>query len=133
MQIVLSEFSSYKPHIYHLTIDGVSYKKHALMVIFANSNQFGFNTKVAPDAKVDDGYLDVCIVKKMPASKLLSVGYHMMRGTLDETGYVEYLKGQHITIEDIKDPLMNIDGEPKIVQTPAKISIKPLSLRVIVP
>ena len=59
MQIVLQEISGYKSLTYKLTIDGVRFEKHALMIIFANSNQFGFNTRIAPDAKVDDGFLDI--------------------------------------------------------------------------
>ena len=133
MQIILQEFRHYKPVRYNLTIDGKNIEKLALMIVFANSDQFGFNTRIAPDAKVDDGLLDVCVLRKMPVSKLLSVGYHSLRGTLAETGFIEYYKGKEISINNIDDPLMNIDGEPKIVNSPLNISIKPLSLCVIVP
>jgi len=133
MQIILNEFSSYKPLAYNLTIDGEDFEKQALMIVFANSNQFGFNTKIAPDAKVDDGYLDICVVKKMPVTQLLNVGYHTMRGTLGNTGFAEYFRGKEISIANIHDPLMNIDGEPKIMNSPVIIKIKPLCLRVIIP
>jgi len=133
MQIILNEFSSYKPLTYNLTIDGEEFEKQALMIVFANSNQFGFNTKIAPDAKVDDGYLDICVVKKMPVTQLLNVGYNTMRGTLGNTGFAEYFRGKEISISNIHDPLMNIDGEPKIMNSPVSIKIKPLCLRVIVP
>jgi len=133
MQVTLNEYSSYKPLTYNLTIDGVSMEKQALMIIFANSDQFGFNTRIAPDAKVDDGLLDVCIIKKMPATQIVNIGYHMMMGTPAKSGYAEYFKGKEITISTSTDPLMNIDGEAKIVKSPVQISIKPLALRVIVP
>jgi YegS/Rv2252/BmrU family lipid kinase len=133
MQITLNEFSSYKPLTYKLTIDGVSMEKHALMIIFANSDQFGFNTRIAPDAKVDDGLLDICVIKKMPVTQIMNIGYHMMMGTPAKSGYAEYFRGKEITIENITDPLMNIDGEAKIVKSPVSIRIKPLALRVIVP
>jgi diacylglycerol kinase (ATP) len=133
MQITLNEFSSYKPQTYKLTIDGVSMEKNALMIIFANSNQFGFNTRIAPDAKVDDGLLDICVFKKMPAIQLLNVGYHVMMGTPAKSGYAEYFKGKEIIIESTTVPLMNIDGEAKTVASPVSIIIKPLALRVIVP
>jgi len=133
LQIILKEFGAYKPLTYKLTIDGKSMEKHALMIIFANSNQFGFNTRIAPDAKVDDGLLDICVLKKMPVMQLLNVGYHMKMGTKVKSGYVEYFKGKQISIENITDSMMNIDGEPKMINTPIKISIKPLALCVIVP
>ena len=133
MQIVLNEFSAYKPVTYNLTIDGMSIEKQALMVIFANSNQFGFNTRIAPEAKVDDGLLDICVIKKMPVSQLLNVSYHLLMGTPGKTNYAEYYTGKNIRIDNVSDSLMNIDGEPKIVESPINISIKPLSLCVIVP
>lgn len=133
MQIVLNEFSSYKPATYKLIIDGVPIEKQALMIIFANSDQFGFNTRIAPDAKVDDGFLDICIIRKMPVSQLLNAGYHLMKGTPAKSGYAEYYRGKNISIENITDPLMNIDGEPKIISSPVQINIKPLALKVIVP
>ncbi|MEI8046496.1 MAG: diacylglycerol kinase family protein [Bacteroidota bacterium] len=133
MQITLKEFSSYKPQTYHLTVDGIPMEKHALMIVFANSDQFGFNTRIAPDAKVDDGFLDICVIKKMPASQLINFGYHMMTGTPAKSGYAEYFRGKEITVSTAANPLMNIDGEPKIMESPVKISIKPLALRVIVP
>jgi diacylglycerol kinase (ATP) len=133
MQIILNEFRNYKPVRYNLTIDGKTIEKLALMIVFANSDQFGYNTRIAPGATVDDGLLDICVIRKMPVSQLLSVGYHSMRGTLGNTGFAEYYKGKEISINHVVDPLMNIDGEPKIVNSPINISIKPLALRVIVP
>jgi diacylglycerol kinase family enzyme len=57
----------------------------------------------------------------------------MMMGTPAKTGYAEYFRGKEITIENTGDSLMNIDGEPRYVNSPVHISIKPLALRVIVP
>ncbi len=133
MQIILNEFSDYKPLHYKLTIDGVSIEKQALMIIFANSDQFGFNTRIAPDAKVDDGFLDICVIRKMPVSQILTAAYHLRMGTPAKTGYAEYYRGQNISIENVTDPLMNIDGDAKIIHSPVHIGIKPLTLRVIVP
>lgn len=133
LQIIFNEFSSYKPITYKFTIDGVSMEKHALMIIFANSNQFGFNVRIAPQAKVDDGFLDICVFKKMPVTQLHKVGYHTIMGKPAKTGYAEYFRGKEIIIENASDSLMNIDGEPKIIDVPINISIRPLALRVIVP
>jgi YegS/Rv2252/BmrU family lipid kinase len=133
MQIILNEFKNYKADNYNLIIDGEEIEKQALMIVFANSDQFGFNTRIAPHAKVDDGFLDVCVMKKMHSKQLLNVGYHTMRGTLGNTNYVEYYKAKEISINNVHGALMNVDGEPKIMDSPVKISIKPLALRVIVP
>jgi len=133
MRIILTEFRSYKPLNYSLSIDGQTIEKEALMITFANSNQFGFHTRIAPDAKVDDGFLDICIVRKMPASKLFNIGYRTLTGTLGKTGYAEYYRGNNIMINNSCENVMNIDGEPKNVSGNVQITVKPLALRVIVP
>ena len=38
--------------------------EEAFFISFANSDQFGYNTSIAPDARVDDGLLNICLVKK---------------------------------------------------------------------
>ena len=64
-QIIANEYFNYKPQTYKLTFDnGKVITERALFVAFANSNQFGYNTTIAPNAKLRDGLLDVCIVKK---------------------------------------------------------------------
>ena len=133
MRIILKEYKGYEPLTYKLTIDGVSIEKKALMIIFANSDRFGFNTRIAPAAKVDDGLLDICIIEKMPTSKLLKAAYNLVRGTAEKTGYAKYYTGRNISIDNVTNPVMNIDGEPRTINSPIAISIKPLSLCVIVP
>lgn len=133
MRIILKEYRKYKSVKYQINIDGKSIEKQALMVSFANSNQFGFRTRIAPQAKIDDGFLDICFVKKMPFSKVPFAIYHLFKGTPGKTGYVEYLRGQKIQIRNEKEILMNIDGEPKKFEDEIEIKINPLSLKVIVP
>lgn len=133
MRIVISEFHTYKPENYVITIDGNVIERTALMVIFANSDRFGFSTRIAPDALPDDGLLDVCVVSKMPATELLTTIFHLVNGTPAKTGYAEYFRGKSIEILTPSSALMNIDGEPKHFDSPVKIEVKPLTLKIIVP
>ncbi len=64
--IALQQYPGYRPRKYRMVIDGVPLKRKALFISFANSNQFGYNTIIAPDAVIDDGLVDVCIFKKAP-------------------------------------------------------------------
>ena len=68
-KITVREYPKYKPKKYSLTIDGKKMIRRALLVSFANSNQFGYNTSIAPMAIINDGFLDVCILKKVPIVK----------------------------------------------------------------
>lgn len=132
-KIILSEYRNYEPSLYSLEIDGEHYERQALMISFANSNQFGFHARIAPDAVIDDGILDVCVLKPLKKVQIPWVGYKMLRGNLNKTSFVEYFKAKNLTISGLGDTIVNIDGEPVPLSNDLKISIKPRSLRVIVP
>ena len=66
LRITTDSYRNYEPKQYTLIIDGKVYKRRALLISFANSSQFGNNTVIDPSASVDDGFIDVCIVGKMP-------------------------------------------------------------------
>lgn len=132
-RIILNEFRKYNPLHYDVLIDGKKIERNALMISFANSNQFGFHTRIAPEAMIDDGFLDVCVVKPIRTSQILKLGYHMLRGTLGRTGYAEYFRAKTIQILNLGSSIVNIDGEPVAVENEVNISIMPKSLLVIVP
>jgi len=62
---VLRILSSYQEKQLSFSIDGKSFKKKVLLLTIANGTTFGGGFKLTPDAKVDDGLLDVCLVEKL--------------------------------------------------------------------
>jgi len=92
------EINNYKPQTYHIEIDGKLYEREAFMLSFANSSQYGNNAHISPHASVQDGLIDVCIIKQFPIWRLIEMGIRMLRKTADKTGYVEIIRGKHIKI-----------------------------------
>ncbi|MGZ3778964.1 MAG: diacylglycerol/lipid kinase family protein, partial [Mucilaginibacter sp.] len=68
------EITRYRGEDYQLEIDGVQYDRKAFMLSFANSSQYGNNAHVSPKASVQDGLLDVCIIKPFPLYKFIAMG-----------------------------------------------------------
>jgi diacylglycerol kinase (ATP) len=128
----IREVISYKPQNYHLEIDGKIYDREAFMLSFANSSQYGNDAHISPQASVQDGLLDVCIIKRFPLWRFFEMGIRMMTKTTDRTKYVEIIRGRHILVKrDAPGPL-HLDGEPQIGGTEAEIELIPHSLKVIV-
>jgi len=132
MRNVLQEFRTYKPLDYRILIDGKTLDRTALMISFANSDQFGFRTRIAPQARIDDGWLDVCIVTKPSFSKVFFVAPKVFFGTLGKTGYVEYIRGKKILLEHTAGSTVNLDGEAVKIEDDVDIKVNPLSLKVLV-
>ena len=132
-RIVASRYPVYKPKDYELNIDGTHIQRRALLVVFANSGQFGYNTIIAPQAKLDDGLIDVCIARKVPLIKAPLMVYQLFSGTIDNSKYIEIFKARHVEVKRKTNSCVNLDGESVELTNNVIVKVNPGSLRVIVP
>jgi len=132
-RITASSYKNYKPKQYTLIIDGKVIKRRALLVSFANSNQFGNNTSIDSAASVNDGFIDVCIVGKMPEWKTIFLAPLLFLRKFDRTRYVEIIRAKEVVLKRKKGKSIHLDGDPKIMGKELSIKINPLSLNVMVP
>ncbi|MCC8425312.1 diacylglycerol kinase family protein [Mucilaginibacter sp. UR6-11] len=128
----LQEIFKYEPQAYHIEIDGTSYERKAFMLSFANSSQYGNNAHVSPQASVQDGLLDVCVIKPFPLYRFIELGIRMFTKTTNKSRFVEIIRGKHIVIRRNSPGPMHLDGEPEMAGTEIEINILPQSLNVIV-
>jgi diacylglycerol kinase (ATP) len=126
------EIAKYKPQQYQIDIDGKTYEREAFMLSFANSSQYGNNAHISPDASVQDGLLDICIIKQFPLWRFPEMGIRMVTKTANKTKYVEIIRGKNIHVKRKAPGPVHLDGEPKITGTDTYIEIVPDSLKVIV-
>lgn len=132
-RIALQAYPGYRPRKYRMIIDGREVYRKALFVSFANSNQFGYNTVIAPDALIDDGFVDVCIVKKAPVLETPFILSQVWRNKIESSGYLEIIKAKEIILKRNKNKSINLDGEPVKVGKDLTIRVNPLALKMIVP
>ncbi|WP_432712318.1 diacylglycerol/lipid kinase family protein [Pedobacter sp.] len=133
LKLGLKEMLSYKPDTYTILVDGKSYTRKAFVVSVANSSQYGNNAHISPLASVSDGLLDVCVIKNFPLYRIPVLAFYMLTAKTHHSGMVEIIKGKDIHISRPTAAAIHIDGEPFMMGKEIDISIKPLSLRVIVP
>lgn len=131
MRSIINVFGSYKPCKYKLSIDDVVYEREAFMISVANSPQYGNNAYIAPNASVNDGWLDVCIVHKFPLYILPMMVYHLFNRSAHQSDYVEIIPGKHIMIERDDNGPVHVDGEPLSMEGNLEIKVRPNSLRII--
>ncbi|MDB4901697.1 MAG: diacylglycerol kinase [Mucilaginibacter sp.] len=128
----IQELSKYKSQTYNLDIDGAAYEREAFMLSFANSSQYGNNAHISPNASVQDGLLDICVIKKFPLWKFPEMCLRMITKTAEGTSYVEIIRGKCIQVKRINPGPVHLDGEPQIKGTDITIEVIPSSLKVIV-
>ena len=131
MRSIINVLGNYKPCKYVLIIDGVRFEREAFMISVANSPQYGNNAYIAPNASVNDGWLDVCIVHKFPLYTLPMMVFHLFNRSAHQSDYVEIIRGKIIVIEREDNGPVHVDGEPINLEGNLTISIKPNSLKII--
>lgn len=132
IKATLKEITNYKSEYYSIQVDGKLIVKQAFMVSIANSSQYGNDAHVSPEASVKDGMLDVCIIKPFPLFAFPALGYRMFAKSAHHSKYVEICRGRDIIIKRAKKGPIHLDGEPLIVNELLTISVKHLTLDLIV-
>ncbi len=133
LRITTNSYKDYEPKQYTLVIDGKVFRRRALLISFANSSQFGNNTSIDPAASINDGYIDVCIVGKMPYWKAFFLAPLLFLKMFDQTRYVEIIRAKEVVLKRKKGKNIHLDGDPKLMGKELTMKINPLSLNVIVP
>src|SRR5579859_1937410 len=103
-----------------------------LVTALANTPFYGGGMKVAPQAEMDDGLLDVCIVGTVNRMKLFSVFPTVYAGRHLGIREVTYFKTERARVETEQPLDVYADGE-YVCRTPVEISIQRAALRVVVP
>jgi YegS/Rv2252/BmrU family lipid kinase len=99
----------------------------------ANGRWFGAGMQVAPEAKLDDGLLDVVVVKGLSRPALLAKLPKIYPGAHLRDPVVQLLRGRCIEADAPGGRVpIELDGEP-LGTLPARIEVLPAALRVIAP
>lgn len=133
MHLITREYPKYKAKEYILNIDGHFYDRKAFLVSFANSSQWGNNICISPNASVDDGLIDVCIVAEFPNYAVPALLVSLFAQAIDKNKYDEIIHAKEIELMNETTLLGHVDGEPIEVEPHSRISIVPLALNVVVP
>jgi diacylglycerol kinase family enzyme len=128
---VVSEFFNYRSLKYKIRIGEEKQKVRAFFISFANASQYGNNVYIAPEANLQDGMIDVCIMHPFPKIQAFPLGFKLFRKKIGSFQYLDIIQAKEIVVKRKKEGVIHLDGEP--VMTGKKLSVKiiPSSLNVI--
>ena len=112
LRSILWEFITYKAKKYKFKTNEIKFKKKAFLVTFANAAQYGNNAYIAPDADIQDGFLDVCILEPFPTISAVDIGLKLFRKRIAKCHYVEILRTNEVRIKRKNSDVFHFDGEP---------------------
>ncbi|PAE33322.1 diacylglycerol/lipid kinase family protein [Bacillus sp. 7884-1] len=121
----------YKPMEITLMIDQKLYKiQKVWLIAVANFPYYGGGFMICPDAEINDGLFDICIVQGMSKWEFLRIFPLAYKGKHTSSPFIKIIKGKEIEILSSTPMLVHGDGEV-IGQTPARIRMEPSALYVI--
>jgi diacylglycerol kinase (ATP) len=136
---VLKNFFLAKTYRFELSVHEQQFMVDAFFISIANSNQFGNNFTIAPNASLDDGLLDIVIVTRQSKLSVLLQTLKQVRGknkpetaTIDEKKKgVLYFQTDKLRINNLSAAPLHIDGDPAETPDALRIEVKKKCFRLI--
>lgn len=123
---------SYKPGDYLLETEEGTIQTQALLVTLGNANQWGNDYFITPQASLNDGKLDIAIVKPASVVSNLKMVSQLRHKTLMNNPDVLYFRSSYAVIDCISENhSAHYDGEVTCLNEKIRLDCKPDSLNVI--
>jgi diacylglycerol kinase (ATP) len=128
----MKNFLKLKPVGITIKIPGMKTISEDLFVVtIANNRQFGNNAFIAPDAKPNDGLIDIVIIRPFPKILAPFFIYRLFSGTINRSKYVRYLKTDKPFTIHSEETRFHIDGEPVTISGDVVVHLRRNSLNVL--
>jgi diacylglycerol kinase family enzyme len=101
-----------------------------LMMVFANSREFGNGAIISPGSAVDDGLAELQIVRKPPLLPLLKAFYDLYSGRIDRNRNVRTIVTNEASVHQ-DGTVAHLDGESVQIGNEVRFRLEPRRLWVV--
>lgn len=122
----------FRPSDLLVRVDGEEHRLRGMLVAVGNASSYGGGMKVCPDASLEDGLAEVCVVEAMWKPRFLATFPRVFKGTHVGHPKVTMLRGAKVEIESSRPFRVYADGEP-FGPLPATFTVVPRALEVYTP
>lgn len=129
---ILRVLPRFTPHLVRITTESGTRAEEIMFAAVGNTRQYGGGIRITPDAVIDDGLLDVCIVHRTTRMELLKTLPKAYTGAHVRSEFVETGRGRTFEFTSDRPLAVYADGEP-LTRTPVKFALAAQRLKVVVP
>jgi YegS/Rv2252/BmrU family lipid kinase len=115
-----------------ITCDGRTERLRCLHLAVGNGRHYGGGMTIAQDATIDDGTLDLYALRPQSLASLMLLAPVLRWGLHSASERQVCMRGREFEVRTRHPKRINADGEI-VSETPAKFTVAPRALRVIVP
>jgi YegS/Rv2252/BmrU family lipid kinase len=128
---VFKDFFYSSDQDYEIVLENETITDKFFFITAANCSQWGYNVKVAPDAQLDDGVLNLIFCKKPSFFSLFPFSIKILLGKSTSSPFITKKTSKKISISSNKKFFYHIDGDAKGLSRQIKIEIFPRALRIV--
>jgi YegS/Rv2252/BmrU family lipid kinase len=129
---VLRTLKRFRPARFDVALDDDRRSFAGMFVAVGNASSYGGGMRITPDARLDDGVFDVCMVGEMGRAALLAQLPRLFTGGHVRHPAVEVARARRVRIEADRPFALYADGE-QIGPLPATLTLEPSALNVVAP
>jgi diacylglycerol kinase (ATP) len=107
----LEKLPRFRPIKMHFLADGVELHEEVMLFLIANSNSVGGLETIAPEASLQDGLMDVLILKKCNLPEFVRIVSLALKGEHIHDPHIIHFKTKHMMINSEDHVQLNLDGE----------------------
>jgi diacylglycerol kinase family enzyme len=115
-------------------VQGKSVSGHFLLAVVTNIHLYaGGLAQLSPNARLDDGYFDLWLLKGETLADTVQRAYDLFFGHHLQSDQCIYIPFQSARMESDSPLYVQVDGDPINIQDGVNIQVRPKALRVLVP
>ena len=135
VRALAAELGRFRPYGYRVTLDDSVWESAGTLVAVANVPWIGGGLKIAPDAVIDDGLLDVVVAGPFTKPGVVKIFPGIYQGKHVGHPAVDVLRSRSVLIEPLTDlgpvpPVAFADGE-RIGPLPLRVTVDPGALSIL--
>ncbi len=132
--LTVDAFRAYKREEVRVTLEeGTELRVRPLILTVANAPQYGNGVIIAPQARPDDGVLDLCIIEGVGFWRMLWHARRLFTGTIDRMPGTQFIRTQGVRIVRAGPGRFQVDGEAMMGEATLEVKVVPEAIRMALP
>lgn len=130
---ILESVVDFRSEEYEITSDEGTITERAFILTCANASQYGNDAHIAPGASMDDGMMNVSILKPLNALEIPQTTLQLFTNNIDKNSKMTSLVTRTLQIKRSRAGVMHVDGEPVSTGNEIKVETVHGGLKVLAP
>lgn len=131
VQNVIDLLAGYKPSTYTLYGDDGRVREKAFLIAIGNAAQYGNNAYITPRASIQDGMMDVTLVRPFNLIDAPQMAVQLFSRNIDENSHILSLRSARFRIIMPRPNVVHVDGEPVEMDAVLDVQTHCAGLRVL--